>query len=211
MELRKSRVSLALLFSLIALTVAAVSAPGANAVNISAAKVTGGKTEMSVPFSLLQQLGKDRIFVTPIAPATLSYPNFFPIVTFPVTGGKVETSTMLGTVNMLGGIKIYQIDPTYSTITKQLDVTDVRIVNGNTLAGNAIVPVPSPAADLVNATHTFDPVTGNLHYEADAQVGVATALVLNTYFNTYVFTPGLAMGHMTSDIQTNRILSVGAG
>jgi hypothetical protein len=214
MQTSRSRASIALVFALVALTVATVTAPRAQAADVSANNVTGGVTKMDVPFTLVQQLGKDRIFVRPIAPATLTYPNFFPVVSFPVTGGLVETATATGTINMAGGINIYRIDETYTNIEKQIDITNVRIVNAlltNQLVGDAFGLLPSPAADLKNPTHSYDPVTGKLIFEADAEVGVGGALVLNTYFNTDVFTAGLKMGHMKSEVDTARILGVGAG
>ena len=63
-------------------------------------------------------------------------------------------------------------------------MTTLRIVNGNMLVGNAFGLVPAPTADLVNVSHSKDPATGVIHYEADAKMGDATALVLNTYFET---------------------------
>ena len=207
----RNRASLAVLFALVALASAVIAAPRAQAADISANTVTGGTTTMDVPFSLVQQLGKDRIFVRPVAPATLTYPNFFPVVSFPVKDGLVETATMLGTVNHEGGINLYQIDETYTNITKSIDITNIRIVNGNQMVGDALGLVPSPAADLKNATHSYDPATGKLTYEADAELGTVGALVMNTYFNTNVFTAGLKMGHLKSQIDTSRILSLGAG
>ncbi len=146
----------------------------------------------------------------PIAPATLTFPNFFPVVSFPITGGLVETATATGTINMAGGINIYRIDETYTNVEKSIDITNVRILNAlvtNQLVGDAFGLLPSPAADLKNPTHSYDPATGQLLFEADAEVGSAGALVLNTYFDTDVFTAGLKMGHMKAQVDTRPILS----
>ena len=62
--------------------------------------------------------------------------------------------------------------------------------------------MPAPTADLVNVTHSKDPSTGVIHYEADAKIGDATALVLNTYFETDAFVAGLILGRVKSDIKT---------
>ena len=65
-----------------------------------------------------------------------------------------------------------------------MSVINLRILNGNMLVGDALELLPAPTADLINATWSKDPVTGVIHYEADAQTSAATAFVLNTYFET---------------------------
>jgi hypothetical protein len=178
--------------------------PAASAVSLD--KITGGQSALFVPLSNVQQFGQDSIFTSPIAPAYLTFTMLEgPAVRFPISGGTVESATMLGTVNHAGGLSIQKHHPV-GTIVKQLDVTDLKIVNGATLVGNALGIVPAPTADLINATHSKDPATGVIHYEADAQINVVTATVLNTYFDTSVFTPGMILGHLKADIQTKRIL-----
>ena len=84
----------------------------------------------------------------------------------------------------------------------------MRIVAGASFVGNALGLVPSPAADLVNATWSKDPSSGVIHYEADAQVGAVTALVLNTYFDTTAFQSGMVLGHVKSDINTKKVVGL---
>ena len=113
---------------------------------------------------------------------------------------------MLGTVDHAGGMLIQKIDPATNEVTHSIEVTTVRILNGNMLVGNAFGLVPAPTADLVNATWSKNPTTGVIHYEADAKIGIATALVLNTYFETDAFVAGSTLGRVKSDIQTKKLL-----
>src|SRR4051812_34466624 len=69
--------------------------------------VYGDRTEMIVPFTLLQQLAPDKMTMEVIAPATLTFPNWpIPLATFPINGGLVDDGTMIGTVNHDGGQRI---------------------------------------------------------------------------------------------------------
>ena len=52
----------------------------------------------------------------------------------------------------------------------------------------------------------LDPITGVIHFEADAQVDQVSSLVLNTYFETNVFEAGMILGHLKADIQTKPLL-----
>ena len=83
----------------------------------------------------------------------------------------------------------------------------MRIVNGNMLVGNALGLVPAPTADLVNATHSKDPSTGVIHYEADAQIerrhGTRPEHVLR---RRTLFVAGSILGHLKSNIQTKKVL-----
>ena len=71
-----------------------------------------------------------------IAPATLTFPFFFPVATFPISDGLVDETDMLGTVDHLGGQQIVKYDETRTFVTHSLDVTNLRIVNGNQLWGD---------------------------------------------------------------------------
>ena len=189
------------LFVLLAM---AVGAPTASAVSVD--QVTGGQTALFVPFSHIQKFAQAGISVSPIPPAFLTFNSWQegPALRFPITGGAVESDSMLGTVDHAGGMLMLQYAD--GVEKKRLEVTIPRIVNGNMLIGNALGLVPAPTADLVNASHSKDPSSGVIHYEADARVGDATALVLNTYFETNVFNAGLILGHVKSDIQTKKLL-----
>ena len=43
-------------------------------------------------------------------------------------------------------------------------------------------------------------------FNADAQMNAVTTTVLNTYFSTDAFKAGMILGHLTSKIQTKRLL-----
>ena len=184
----------------------AVGAPTANAASVD--QVSGGETALFVPFSDVVTLAQKGINISPIAPAYLTFNSFQegPALRFPISGGLVESSTMLGTVDHAGGMLIQKIDPADGTVTHSIEVTTVRIVNGNMLVGNAFGLVPAPTADLVNATHSKDPATGVIHFEADAKIGAATALVLNTYFETDAFVANSTLGRVKSNIRTKKLL-----
>ena len=51
---------------------------------------------------------------------------------------------MLGTVDHAGGMLIQKYNPDGSLFPRQIEVTTVRIVNGNQLVGNAFGLVPAP-------------------------------------------------------------------
>jgi hypothetical protein len=195
----------AVLFALIAM--AFVGAPSASAVSLD--QVKGGQTALFVPLSNVQKLAQKGVFVSPISPAFLTFNNLQegPAIRFPISGGAVESATMLGTVNHDGGMLIQKIEPD-GTVSAELEVTQVKIVAGASLVGNALGLVPAPTADLINASHSKDNATGVIHYEADAQINAVNALVLNTYFSTDAFTAGMILGHIKSDIQTKQILGL---
>lgn len=185
------------LFVLIAM---AVGAPTASAVSLD--EVKGGETGLFVPFSSIPKFGQVGISISPISPAYLTFNSFQegPALRFPVTGGLVESDTMLGTVDHAGGMLIQKFAGGQEV--KRLEVTTIRIVNGNMLVGNALNLVPAPTADLINPSHSKDPATGVIHFEADAQVNQAQSLVLNTYFDTTVFEAGMILGRVKSNIET---------
>jgi len=191
--------------TLVVLIAMAVGAPSASAVSLD--KVTGGQSALFVPFSNVVQLAQKGINVSPISPAFLTFNSFQegPALRFPISGGAVESGTMLGTVDHAGGMLIQKFNPD-GTVAHQIDVTTVRILNGNMLVGNALGLVPAPTADLINASHSKDPSTGVIHFEADAQIGAVTALVLNTYFETDAFAAGSILGRVKSNIETKKLL-----
>ncbi len=186
---------------LLAVTALLFGAPGANA---SVDQVRGGQSGLFVPFTDVVTLAQKGISISPISPAFLTFNSFQegPALRFPVSGGTVESDTMVGTVNHAGGMLIQKIDPATNTVTHEMSVINLRILNGNMLVGDALELLPAPTADLINATWSKDPVTGVIHYEADAQTSAATALVLNTYFETDAFVGGSILGRLKSDINT---------
>lgn len=204
MPVRRGVAFLALMPLLLVAMVLGFGASTASALSLD--RVTGGQTGLFVPLASIGDLSRKGIFFTPISPAYLTFTlDEGPAIRFPVTGGLVESATMLGTVNHAGGLTIQKITPS-GTKVAQLYITDVKIVAGAQLVGNAFGLVPAPTADLVRATHSKDAVTGVITYEADAQLNVVTATVLNTYFSTDAFSAGQVLGHVKSKIQTGPLL-----
>jgi hypothetical protein len=168
--------------------------------------VTGGQSGLFVSLQQVGDMARAGIYVTPVSPAYLTFTlDEGPALRFPISGGAVESSTMLGTVNHSGGMTIQKVNPD-GTNGPALTVTDVKIVAGASLVGNALGLIPAPTADLVNATHSKDPSTGVIHYEADAKLNLVTATVLNTYLQTNFFKDGYVLGHLKSNIETKRLL-----
>jgi|RhiMetdeSRZDD1v2_1073273.scaffolds.fasta_scaffold86618_5 hypothetical protein len=201
---RRGVASLALLPLILVASMLGFGVQTAGAVSLD--QVTGGQSGLFVPLTNVQQLGQKGIFVSPISPAYLTFTlQEGPAVRFPITDGAVESSTMLGTVNHAGGLSIQKFNPD-GTKAAQLDVTDIKIVAGSELVGNALGIVPAPTADLVHATWSKDATTGVITYAADAQLNAVTATVLNTYFSTDAFSPGQVLGRLKSTIQTHSIL-----
>jgi hypothetical protein len=205
MRVRRGVASLALMPLILVAMLLGFGVPTASAVSLD--RVTGGQSALFVPLEGVQKLAQQRIFAAPIDPAYATFTlEEGPAVRFPISGGAVESSTMLGTVNQKGGLSIQKFSSDWTTKLAQLDVTDIKVVAGSQLVGNALGIVPAPTADLINATHSKDRATGVITYEADAQINVVTATVLNTYFSTDVFTPGMILGHWKSTIETRSIL-----
>jgi hypothetical protein len=204
MPIRRGAARLALMPLLMVAMALGFGASTASAISLD--NVTGGQTGLFVPLNNVRQLALKGIFVSPISPAYLTFTlREGPAVRFPITGGAVESATMLGTVNHGGGISIQKFNPD-GTKAAQLDVTDLKIVAGAQLVGNALGIVPAPTADLINTKHSKDLLTGVITFEADAQVNVVTATVLNTYFSTDAFSGGQILGHVKSNIQTRPLL-----
>ena len=204
MRLRKGVASLALLPVLL-LAMLGIGTSTASAVSVD--KVTGGQFGLFVPLENVSVMAHAGLFTTPIAPAYLTFTlEEGPALRFPISGGTVESATMLGSVNSDGGLRMEKQAP--DGTSKSLDVTNVKIVNGNMLVGNALGLVPAPTADLVNATHSKDPATGVIHYEADARINLLTATILNTYFSTDFFKDGFVLGRVKGNIETAPLLGL---
>jgi hypothetical protein len=194
----KDRAGRTLFLSLLVVMMLGLGAPAAKAALVNA---TGGKSELKVSIATVGALAQDHVYQLILPPATIVY-SFAPIATFPITGGTVEDTTMLGTVTHSGGIRTVKCATTCDAgYDASLDATDLQIVNGNSLAANTQGLIPSPIGDLVNPQHYTSP-DGTIHYEADVQLNAGAALILNVYFSTNVFVSGMLLGHLTSTIET---------
>jgi len=182
-------------------TVLMVSAP--SSASATPVVVNGDRTELVVPFTLLQALNGADMTIEIISPGVINFQNWpIPVAQFPITGGLVDDGTLIGTVNHAGGQRFVQYDPPRENVIKTLEVTNFRIVNGNMFFGDTMGLIPGPAADLVNPTHTVDPQTGEIILKAEARMNSGAALILNTYFNTNVFQSGMLLGNLTSYINS---------
>lgn len=194
--MRKAKLSLVLLVS--AIMTLGVGAPSANAALLT---VTGGKSELTIDIGTVGTLAGAHVYQIILPPASVVY-SFAPVATFPITGGTVEDTTMLGTVDHAGGIRTVKCttlcDNGYDA---QLDATNLRILAGNTLTADTNGLLPSPIADLVNVQHYTSP-DGTIRYEADATLNAGAALILNVYFSTTVFQAGMPLFHIKSVIET---------
>jgi hypothetical protein len=200
----RTRVVLALVTLVCATASLGLGAGASSAASLDT--VTGGQTGLFVTLQQVGDMARAGLYVTPVSPAYLTFTlEEGPALRFPITDGAVESDTMLGTVNHAGGMTIQKVNPD-GTNGPSLTVTDVKIVAGASLVGNALGLVPAPTADLVNATHSKDPATGVIHYEADAKLNLVTANVLNVYFQTNYFQDGSLLGHIKSNINTKPLL-----
>ncbi len=189
------------MLSLAIASVLAIAAPKANATPVN---VVGGQAELLPDFANVAALYAKNIAVYPISPAALN--GITLRVEFPITGGTVDDQSMLGTVNLAGGLWIIKYtDSSFSEIENSVQTTNLRIVNGNTLVGDTMGLIPAPSADLTNTTINVDG-NGNIDYTAEAIVPALTALVLNTYFNTDAFVGGSRLGALSAHILTQPLL-----
>jgi hypothetical protein len=67
-----------------------------------AAKVTGGTATLTASDAAAKVLADNHITVTPLSPATASATTF----TFPITGGKLNTTTLHGVIRTSGGVSV---------------------------------------------------------------------------------------------------------
>jgi hypothetical protein len=101
-------------------TIAAITSAAALAVPAvaSAAKVTGGTTQITASAAAAKVLSDNHITVSPLAPATASGATF----TFPIAGGTLNTKTLRGFIRHNGGISL-------SNGTKTVDVRKPTLVS----------------------------------------------------------------------------------
>jgi hypothetical protein len=202
-ELRR-RLVLAMVTLVCAVATLGIGASASNAALLD--NVTGGQSGLFVSLQQVGDMARAGIYVTPVSPAYLTFTlDEGPALRFPISGGAVQPDTMVGTVNHSGGMTIQKVNPD-GTNGPALTVTDVKIVAGTSLVGNALGLIPAPTADLVNATHSKDRSTGVIHFEADARLNLVTATVLNTYLQTSFFKDGYVLGHLKSNIETKPLL-----
>ena len=158
--------------------------------------VTGGETRLEVNVANFVKLLGDGIFITPIAPAQLVFGSN-PAAIFPASTGVADAVLQTATVPHQGGLHIEK-----SSIGQAIDATNVTLACVNagtiTLAGCHILNtannlLPNELAEVKDYTFT-DNGTGTVTITGRATITAVTALVLNTLFQTQVFTEGMELG-----------------
>jgi hypothetical protein len=186
---------------LVAMLVAALTvgfaAPTAKA---AIAVPTGGEGALQIDFQHFYfPLAAKKISANPIPPAYTDFTTGE--VKFPVTGGVYDTRTMLVAVQLAGGLQMVKYNSDFSAVEKSIDVTNIRILNGTQLVGDAFGLVPSPAADLEDR-NTTNPSRSSTVFTADnVRVNALSAPVLNLYFDTDAFVAGARMGAFKANIE----------
>jgi hypothetical protein len=186
---------------LVAIVVAALTVGfAAPAANGAIATAKGGEAALQIDFqNFYFPLAAKKISANPIPPAFIDFTTGE--VKFPVTGGVYETRTMLGAVQLAGGLQMVKYNSDFSAIEKTLDVTNIRILNGNQLNGDALGLVPSPAADLEDRNISNPSRSTTVFTAANVRVNALSAPVLNLYFDTDAFVAGTRMGAWRATIE----------
>jgi hypothetical protein len=162
--------------------------------------VTGGETRLDVNITNFVKLLGDGIFITPIAPARLEFGSN-PAAIFPASSGVADAVLNTATVPHQGGLHIEK-----SSIGQAIDATNVTVACVNagtiTLAGCHVLNtannlLPNELAEIKSFAFS-DPGTGTVTITGRAVITDVTALVLNTLFQTQVFTPGMELGTIKS-------------
>ncbi len=160
----------------------------------------GGEAALQIDFQQFYfPLAAKKISANPIPPAYVDFTTGE--VKFPVVGGVYETRSMIGTVQLAGGLQMVKYNSDFTAIEQTLDVTNIRILNGQQLNGDALGLVPSPAADLEDRTTTNPSRSLTVFTAANARVSALSAPVLNLYFNTDAFVAGTRMGGFRANIE----------
>jgi hypothetical protein len=167
--------------------------------------VTGFETRLEVNITNFVRILADGIFATAIPPARLEYGSQ-PAAVFPVrpTGSAVDVENTITLVQHEGGLRLAK-----DSIGVTLDTTNLIVqctsLTGCRLLGTASQAVPTEVAEIVDVTMTDDEA-GTITFTGRALVGEATALVLNTLFQTDIFYAGMELGvlrgNWTYDVQT---------
>jgi hypothetical protein len=161
---------------------------------------TGGEGALQIDFQHFYfPLAAKKISANPIPPAYTDFTTGE--VKFPVVGGVYDTRTMLGSVQLAGGLQMVKYNSDFSAVEKSIDVTNIRILNGTQLVGDAFGLVPSPAADLEDRNTTNPSRSSTVFTAANVLVNGLSAPVLNLYFDTDAFVAGTRMGAFKANIE----------
>ena len=191
---RRVRVVVALCIGLIAMAVVAPKPAQADT-----RVINGGETRLEVSVSGFIKLLGDGIFITPIAPARLEFGSS-PAAIFPVNSvGVADAVLQTATVPHQGGLHI-----TKDSIGQAIDATNVTLaclpVAGCHVLNTANNLLPNELAELRNYTFSDDG-NGTVTVFGYAHITALTATVLNTLFQSTVFTDGMQLGTVTATLR----------
>jgi hypothetical protein len=183
---------------LIALTFALVAQPAQADTRI----VKGGESRLSVSLVNFVKLLNDGMQMTAIPPARLEF-GTSPAAVLPVnTTGVADAVLETAAVPHQGGIRMSK-----ASINQTIDATNITVscVNAGTIAvagcrvlNTANNLLPNELAEIQEFEFD-DPNGGKLTVTGFARITAATALVLNTLFETNVFEAGMELGTWKSE------------
>ena len=184
--------------TVLAATLAGLFAFFASSAQAVPRQITGGQTRLEVNVATFVQMLSDGIFATPIAPATLEFGSQ-PAAIFPVAPpGAVDTENTLSVVAHQGGLRLEK-----QSVGMTLDTTNYTIqctaLTSCRLLATANQVLPNEVAEIANPQLT-DNEEGTVTITGIAQLSAATALVLNTLFQTTIFHEGFQLGTIRSTL-----------
>jgi hypothetical protein len=144
------------------------------------------------------QMLSDGIFVTPIEPARLEFGSQ-PAAIFPVAPpGAVDTENTLSAVLHQGGLRLEKqsIGMTLETTNFTIQCTSLTSCR---LLATANQALPNEVAEIADP-QLADNEEGTVTITGIAQLSAATALVLNTLFQTTIFHEGFQLGIVRSTL-----------
>jgi hypothetical protein len=182
----------------LAVSVLALSAQPAQA---DTRVIKGGESRLEVNIANFVKMLGDGIFATAIEPARLEF-GARPAAIFPASNvGVFDPVLTVGAVHHQGGLRLakdsinFAIDVTNPTLTCTTSLVEPKC----RILATANGVLPNELAELHNATVT-DNMTGTVTVQGRALVGPVAATVLNTLFQTQIFTAGMELGVWTSTI-----------
>jgi hypothetical protein len=163
--------------------------------------VKGGESRLEVSLINFVKLLNDGIQITPIAPARLEFGSK-PAAIFPVNNtGVADAVLSTAAVPHQGGLRL-----TKASINQTIDATNMTLsclpVVGCRVLNTANNLLPNELAEIRDFTFS-DPNKGELTVLGYAHVSAATALVLNTLFQTNVFEADMQLGTFSSKFTYN--------
>jgi hypothetical protein len=161
-------------------------------------QITGGETRLEVNTATFVQMLSDGIFATPIAPATLEF-GAAPAAIFPVAPpGAVDPENTLSVVPHAGGLRLEKQSIGFALDTTNYIIQCTSLTSCRLLA-TANQALPNEVAEIANPVLT-DNEEGTVTITGIAQLSAATALVLNTLFQTDIFHEGFQLGTIRSTL-----------